>query len=343
MRFTTIISIILINIKIFFLKIFNPKKIIPYKILINLTDLCNSRCNFCDIWKIKPKNEINHKDITQTLKNYEQDLIWLSLSGGEVTLVNYFYELIDYLKANFPKLKIIAFTTNALAPNKTIKYAEYIKMNGFDPLITISLDGDEKTHDEIRGVNGNYKKCMYVFEQLKRKNIMCHFGITVSDQNYSFIKNKFKYFSDKIKAITFVHSDGIYKKTNDVENSLMLDGLKIIYKNFKIKKVYEIIEKIHIKISILFLQKFKKKNIIPCDVLNTSLHIMANGDVKPCMFMDKVGNIKDNNLKEILANDKVRISKDLIKNNNCPKCWMNCYSPHSIMQHPFKSIMKLLS
>ena len=70
---------------------------------------------------------------------------------------------------------------------------------------------------------------------------------------------------------------------------------------------------------------------------------MANGDVKPCMFMDKVGNIKDNNLKEILANDKVRISKDLIKNNNCPKCWMNCYSPHSIMQHPFKSIMKLLS
>ncbi len=343
MKISTIISIILINFKIFCLKLVNSKKVVPYKILINLTDLCNSKCNFCDIWKIKPVNEISYKDITKSLINYEKDLIWLSLSGGEVTLVKYFYDLIDHLKKNFPNLKIVAFTTNALAPNKTIKYAEYIKNKGFDPLITISLDGDDSTHDKIRGVKGNYKKCFQVYEELKQKKIMCHFGITVSDQNYNFIQNKFKNYSDKIKAITFVHSNGIFNKKNNTEDKIMLEGLRTIYKNFKVKKLYEIIEKIHIKISILFLENSRQKNIIPCDVLNSSLHIMANGDVKPCMFMDKVGNIKKKNLKKILISDKVQLSKNLIKENKCPKCWMNCYSPHSMMQYPIRSLFKLFN
>ena len=70
---------------------------------------------------------------------------------------------------------------------------------------------------------------------------------------------------------------------------------------------------------------------------------MANGDVKPCMFMDKVGNIKKESLREILISDKVQSSKNLIKENKCPKCWMNCYSPHSIMQYPIRSLFKLFN
>ena len=103
-----------------------------------------------------------------------------------------------------------------------------------------------------------------------------------------------------------------------------------------------IIEKIHLKIAILFLRKGRKKNIIPCDVINTSVHIMPNGDVKPCMFMESLGNLKDKKINEILNNKNTYLVKEQIKKNNCPKCWMNCYSPHSIMQHPLKSIVKSL-
>ena len=104
MKFSTITSIIFVNFKILLKKLFN-QKIIPYKILINITDLCNSRCEFCDIWKIKPENEINLNDINTSLKGIEKDIYWISLSGGEITLVNYFYELIDSYKANLPNLK----------------------------------------------------------------------------------------------------------------------------------------------------------------------------------------------------------------------------------------------
>ena len=95
-----------------------------------------------------------------------------------------------------------------------------------------------------------------------------------------------------------------------------------------------------LKIAILFLRKRRKKNISPCDVINTSLHVMPNGDVKPCMFMESLGNLKDKKINEILNDKNTYLVKEQIKKNNCPKCWMNCYSPHSIMQHPLKSLIK---
>ncbi|MDA9731469.1 radical SAM protein [Candidatus Pelagibacter sp.] len=340
MKFNTILSIIYINIKLIFLKIFN-KKVVPYKILINLTDLCNSRCAYCDIWKIKPKNEIDLINIKNSLSGIEKDIYWMSFSGGEVTLVSYFYELIDYLKDNLPNLKLIAFTTNALSVSKAEKYANYIKEKGFDSLITISLDGDEYHHDKIRGIKGNYQKCLKLYNILKSKKIPCHFGITVSDQNLNFIKKSYRNFVDTIKAVTFVHSDGIYNKKNSYNHDKeILEGLEYIVKNYRIKKLSEIIEWIHIKISIKFLKKKREENIIACDVLNSSIHINPNGDLKPCMFMPNVGNIKSNSIKDIILNQKTQSAKELIKKNHCPKCWMNCYSPHSIMQNPFKSLWK---
>lgn len=341
MRISTLISIFYINLKLFFLKIFNPKKIIPYKVLINLTDLCNSRCNFCDIWKIKPENEINVDNIIKSFDGSEKDIYWLSLSGGEVTLVKYYFELIDRLKKKLPNLKIVAFTTNCLTPNRVVKYAKYIKDNNLDPLITLSLDGDEKLHDEVRGVKGNYKKCLETYQMLKNENILCHYGITLSDKNYEFVRDNYHNYKDTMKAVTFIHSDGIYNKENSYDDDeRIIQSLKIIDKNFKIKKLYEIIEKIHIKLSIKFLEKKRKKNIIPCDVLNSSIHIMQDGAVKPCMFMKEIGNIKENNMLNFLRKESTLEIKEKIKKDQCPKCWMNCYSPHSIVQAPIKSFIR---
>lgn len=340
MRITTLISIFFVNIKLFFLKFFNKKKIVPYKVLINLTDLCNSRCNFCDIWKIKPKNEINLDNIINSFDGSEKDIYWLSLSGGEVTLVNYYFDLIDKIKIKLPNLKIIAFTTNCLTPKRVLKYAKYIREKGFDPLITLSLDGDEKFHDEIRGVKGNYKKCIDTFELLKKEKILCNYGITLSNKNYEFVRDNYHNYKDTMKAVTFVHSAGIYNKENSYnDDQKIIDSLKIIDKNFKIKKLYEIIEKIHIKLSIKFLENKRQQNIIPCDVLNSSIHIMQDGAVKPCMFMEEIGNIKNNNMLSFLRDNSTEALKEKIKKDQCPKCWMNCYSPHSIMQNPLKSII----
>jgi len=343
MKLKTVVAIVKANIKIWYLKATNQyKKILPYKVLLNLTDLCNSRCAYCEIWKIKPVNEISLENIKEIFDSLSDDLLWLSLSGGEVTLVNYYYELVDEVVKRCKNLKILAFTTNALSVNKTLSYAEYAKNKGLDVLITISLDGDKETHDKLRGIPGNFEKCEKLYSKLKEKKINVVYGITVSDQNSSFIKEKYSFLRDKIRAVTFVHTEGIYNVQNKTNDLSIIESIETIYRNYFIKNLSEIIEKIHIKLSINFLKKNRKKNIIPCEVLNTSSHIMPSGDVKPCMFMNSLGNIKNEKFDKIYQSDATHIIRNQIKKNQCPKCWMNCYSPHSIMQNPFKSIINFL-
>ena len=59
---------------------------------------------------------------------------------------------------------------------------------------------------------------------------------------------------------------------------------------------------------------------------------MPSGDVKPCMFMNSLGNIKQK-ICQYLSKEKTNLIRKEIQENKCPKCWMNCYSPHSIMQN----------
>ena len=93
------------------------------------------------------------------------------------------------------------------------------------------------------------------FTTSSNQGINANYGITVSDSNNKFIEEKYKFYRDTIRAVTFVHSEGIYKTENQQEDIKILNSLKIIYKNYFIKNIQEIIEKIHIKISIKFFRR----------------------------------------------------------------------------------------
>ncbi|MCH9644414.1 MAG: radical SAM protein [Gammaproteobacteria bacterium] len=349
MKLDSIFTIVLVNIKIWIYKLFCLQHLlVPYKVLINLTNVCNSRCVYCDIWKINReqpelrRQEITNDDIGKLFKDMGKHLKWIAFSGGEITVIRNFTEVLDYAKQYCKKLKIITFTTNALRPKTAIKYAEYAKKLGFDIFVTISLDGDQKKHDELRGVKGNYVKCEALFKELKERNINVHYGITVGEDNHDFIMDEYQGRKDEIRAITFVHDHGIYKKDNEMNYGPVIKALRHIYRHYGLHHLSDIIELIHVKISALFLEQGFKKDIIPCEVINTSIHVMPYGEVKPCMFMPDIGNIKQESLLDILKNKKTMDARKKIKAGKCPHCWMNCYSPHSIMQHPIKSLTKLL-
>jgi len=345
MKISTIAFIIWCNVKIWANKLMGGRfKILPYKVLINLTNNCNSRCDFCDIWKVKDfSKEITLDDTVNLFDQMGSSLVWLALSGGEVTLVKYLDEMLSEAKKRCKNLKIITFTTNALLPKKVVELTEQVKKNGFDLMVTISLDGDEEVHDKVRGVKGNYKKCIELYDTLKAKGVNVNFGITVGDTNESYIRNEYQKMKHSIKAITFVHDGGIYLKNNLVNTFSILDSMRHIVKQYSIDSISEIVEFIHIKISTHFIDKNKTTNILPCEVINTSIHIMEDGAVRPCMFMAEMGNIKSDNINDIVFSNLADDLKKQIKKDKCPHCWMNCYSPYSIMQHPFKSIKYLIS
>lgn len=287
------------------------------------------------------KNEVRIDELTGVFRDIGRNLVWLSLSGGEITLISYYKELIRSAKKHCPELRIVTFTTNGLNTERIVEYASFTKELGFDFFVNISMDGDETLHDSLRGVPGNHKKCIHTFERLKKRGIKCHFALTVSPGNLLFIKERYESLNRKIKAVTFVHGGGIYNRKNRIDYTKLQSGLLHIFKYYRLENPADLIELIHIKIAYLFLKQGMKKNLVPCEVITTNLHIMPHGEVKPCMFMPSLGNIRNRNIGDIIGKKRTQDMRSKIRAGKCPGCWMNCYSPHSIMQHPLLSLWYL--
>ena len=343
MRFSTILIIILRNFELAIRDLFRLQYR-PYKVLFELTDHCNSKCKTCDIWKSdgEKKNEIKVKELEPILEEYGANLLWVALGGGEVTLYKDFDRLIDLLAARCPNLRIVTFTTNALLPEKVLSYAQKIKDKGFDVFITISLDGDKKTHDIIRGVEGNFEKSKSVLVQLTKQNIWSHFGLTVSSFNSEYIEKSLQDDIGKIRSFSFEHAGGIYKTAGQPNEKSIIKSLKTICRIYKIRSLGEIIEYVYIVLAGTFFKSGRKTVPVPCEVIASSLHIRPNGDISPCMYLPKIGNINTGSFSEILSLPATKILRNRAQNTECNKCWMNCYAVHSVMRHPVLSFIETI-
>lgn len=323
-------------------------RIRPYKLLIQMTNDCNSRCSNCLIWTINKKAP-QRKDSELTIREYERifsacgkDLVWLALSGGEVTMSPHFKDAIDIACLHCPNLKLLTFTTNGLLPDVVVEYARYIRTKQKDLFVTISLDGDEALHDQIRGVKGNYKLAREAFAKLRGEGFNVHFGITIHERNSDFIVENYSSTAKETKAVSLSHSQGIFQTGVPIQKRKIFRALEVVTKHYLKRTAGEWIEFAYLKLGLTFIASDRKVVPLPCSVLSASLHIMPDGDVRPCMYLPSLGNIKHIPLNEILAGKKARQARERIRKLDCPKCWMNCYAPHSIMQHPLKALAGLM-
>ena len=116
MRITTIVNIFWCNVKIWINRLFGGKfNLLPYKVLLNLTNNCNSKCESSDIWKVKDfENEMTLNNILKFFDGIGSSLVWLVLSGGEVTLVKYVEAMIIEARKKCKNLKIISLSHNVI-------------------------------------------------------------------------------------------------------------------------------------------------------------------------------------------------------------------------------------
>jgi sulfatase maturation enzyme AslB (radical SAM superfamily) len=224
---------------------------------------------------------------------------------------------------------------------RIIKIARFIKNHKIDFFVVISLDGDKSLHDSLRGIKGNYESAQQCYRILKSEGITCYYGLTLGERNAQYVKDKYKDIAHDVKAVSLEHSGGIYQAENDLAGSTAIQALDSILKNYSIQSMSEIIEWLYLKLGHYFLRHARNKIPVPCEVLSTSLHIMPNGDVHPCMFLPALSNVKTSSLSATLSSSKARELREKIRREECPRCWMNCYAPHSIMHHPIKSIWRM--
>jgi MoaA/NifB/PqqE/SkfB family radical SAM enzyme len=137
------------------------------KLWIENTDLCNSRCGTCSIWK---RRESESKLTPDTLFNLLSNNIFRNVdyiinSGGEPSII----DLAGFLRAEHKALPkaTLQVSTNGLLPDKVFDAVESAVSDGAKVEVGISLDGVGESHDMIRGVKGNFEHVDYLIRKLK--------------------------------------------------------------------------------------------------------------------------------------------------------------------------------
>ena len=152
----------------------------PVSATLNVTNLCNYRCKFCEIhyfydFAKKKSGKVYANNLTvDGLKEHDEWLKYvynLELSGatGEPFINPYFVEIVRYLKNKYKRIMLTATTNGALIKMPDI---EDLIDCGFDKLLFSVHGGDVATYSLLQNGDFNHviKVIKTVIERRKSKN-----------------------------------------------------------------------------------------------------------------------------------------------------------------------------
>jgi MoaA/NifB/PqqE/SkfB family radical SAM enzyme len=318
--------------------------------------MCNSKCLTCNIWDFynhypeKIKEEIKLDEFEKTIDKIRENVLWLTLGGGEPTLRKDFSEFVE-ISSNYCKnLGLISVPTNGLNPKlieRQFKDAIDKCNEKIDLFATVSIDGLGKLNDEIRGIESSLKKSTKTLEKLKKLEEKCenfHVGVqtTISKFNVRKVKDLFCFFSGRDIPVffTFAVNGDVYRNrglnVSPKGNKKLFEILDFIENNIEGKDLKSFLSKIYLKLSKKFFLQKKGETVVPCYASYSSLTINAFMDVRACdPYSSVIGNLRENNynILNILKSKRCKEIRERINNKKCPGCWISCEAYPTILQN----------
>jgi Fe-coproporphyrin III synthase len=133
----------------------------PINIMWRITNKCNLKCSYCNIWKKKQK-ELTSKQIFKIIDEMSEcNTQRIGFVGGECFLRDDFGQIIDYVKKK--GIYVTLVSNGCLIPNnlEIIKKIDYL---------VISFDGTKKNHERGR-YKGSFEKVIKSLEFCKKNKI----------------------------------------------------------------------------------------------------------------------------------------------------------------------------
>jgi len=311
------------------------KKATPMACGLYITNRCNFKCDFCNIWRKSGSATLSFEKAKKLVDNLSDlGCFYFSISGGEPLLVNYIFDFLSYVKKS--NIKYVHMVTNGyfLDKDRAVK----LKRSAIDEL-SISIDGKEEPHDRRRQVSGAYKKAIEAIENTKefapKVNIVLN-AIFFPEDPFTCLH-----------AVELAHKFDIYMKIqplnqhpifNKYNHSLISSRENLIEKKEDIKKVIAILRKDkYVVNSNTFFDNiynfyFQREKLIfshsDCIFGYHNLEVSENGNIFPCLEgMNWENGIKfDKDLKDILfSRGYSRLLKGLKKCKGCQNNYYICY------------------
>jgi len=318
----------------------------PYKLTFAITYKCNYRCKTCNIWQRKPKNEITFDEITEFFRRSNK-FNWIDFTGGEVWLRKDFVQIIEVALKYCRNLIMLHFPTNGYMTDLIVRGVESIvKMNPRKLIISVSVDGDEKANDFVRGIKGGWRRQIETYKRLHTiPGVQVFLGMTLSIYNMDQYNKSFAAAKEECPWLTpndfhlnIAHKSSHYYGNED--NSILpkdvtqLINQMIEYGRLR-NKVYNPISYIE-RQYLRHVKKYLTANLTPmrCHALYSSCFVDPYGDVYPCaMYSTKVAGLREYkfDLQSIWNNPHaIRLQHDIWK-YKCPQCWTPCEAYQSIL------------
>ena len=320
----------------------------PYKLTFAITNKCNLKCKTCDIWNREPADELSFEEIDKFFKANKY-FNWIDLTGGEIFLRKDLLDITRSIKKNVKNLVMLHYPTNGFLTDKTVEITEEIASLDFNNLVlTVSLDGNEETHNNIRGNQHAFQRCIETYKKLKKnKHIRVYLGCTLSPFNIDGFSTMFTELREHIPDLTYadIHLN-IYhfSETFYSNKQLPLDKKRIIelINDFIKKKGFAFLNPV-ILMEYVYLKNVRNyllnnKSPYKCKSGKISCFIDPVGNVYPCTAFNVIlGNIRENdyNLLKILSNSKAVSVNEKINEGNCPHCWTPCEAYQNILSNLF--------
>ncbi|MBU0545780.1 radical SAM protein [Patescibacteria group bacterium] len=173
---------------------------LPIDCVLAVTYRCNSRCNMCDIWKLKDFPEMSFGEFAKLPASLRD----INLSGGEPFLRMDLSDIAREVKKACPRARIV-ISSNGFATELIVAQMKKILpiMPGIG--VAISIDGVGEMHDELRGIKGGFEMAMNTVWELKKmglKNLRLAF--TLMAKNVSHLSKV--YDLSRELGVEFTHS-----------------------------------------------------------------------------------------------------------------------------------------
>lgn len=283
-----------------------------------VTYRCNARCSMCNRYKApsRPEEELSIEIIKKLPKMY-----FTNITGGEPFIRTDLKEIVREL---YKKSDRIVISTNGFFTDRIVDLCSEFPQIG----IRISIEGLEKTNDEIRGLEKGFQKGYDTLKKLRKMGMTdVGFGMTVQDKNAPDLVPLYK-LSDQMGmefATASLHNSFYF-----VESKNIIHDRLLVAKNFE-DLVNELLRSNSPKKWFrayfnhgLINYIFGQKRLLPCDMSFDTFFIDPYGDVMPCNgTKDKevMGNLNEQTWEQLWSSPKAEQVRKKVR--CCERdCWM---------------------
>lgn len=283
-----------------------------------VTYRCNAKCTMCNRYKVpsKPEEEISIETIKKLPEMY-----FTNITGGEPFIRD---DLKDIVRELLKKSDRIVISTNGFFTDRIVELCKEFPQVG----IRISIEGLEKTNNEIRGLDGGFNRGCTTLKKLVDMGMKdVGFGMTVQDRNAADLVPLYN-ISDELgmefataslhNSFYFVESNNIIKDRLTVAQNFE-DLINRLLDSNSPKKWFRAYFN-HGLINYIFSQK----RLLPCDMSFDTFFIDPYGDVMPCNGTKEkqvMGNLNRQSWEELWNSEQAEKVRSFVR--NCDRnCWM---------------------